>query len=292
MPKFAHEEKTYYDGKVIENFANSIDIFDAVYKSAEYIGKSHNLGEEFAKHVKEAVKDIQIHWVKGQLTDIYTEKHLRWLEKKGITAESLQKTNSSTLKLLQETDARFGPFDSEAIYFPKAYSGRKEITLYNGVEGETVAEYLISIENSRLTFFQVFNSIVIEDGKLEEHLDLCSYNEAIRPQLVFENGQLCFKSYLFESVRGFFTDSSYIDLDDLSELITAADLGLIDFLMYGDPRRIVKCANCGKFSVKDRVPKPGTKTFCSGNNCKDEYHRQKRKEAKYHTEYMRGYREL
>lgn len=66
---------------------------------------------------------------------------------------------------------------------------------------------------------------------------------------------------------------------------------LCGFLFKNDRRKLKKCDWCSKFAVGKRLKVEGKNSFCS-TNCKEAFHRDRRKKEKYHTRYMKEYRKL
>jgi hypothetical protein len=77
--------------------------------------------------------------------------------------------------------------------------------------------------------------------------------------------------------------------------IMAYSLGKFLMQRQNNRLRLKQCAWCGKFDVSGKArPRINPKTkepflaFCSGASCKDHYYRDRRKEEKYGTAYVRG----
>lgn len=80
-------------------------------------------------------------------------------------------------------------------------------------------------------------------------------------------------------------------------IIMAYSLGKFLMQRKNNRLRLKQCAWCGKFDVSGKArPRINPKTkepflaFCGGASCKDHYYRDRRKEEKYGTAYMRDHR--
>jgi len=122
-------------------------------------------------------------------------------------------------------------------------------------------------------------------------------------RLLFRSGlvvQKARKNKLFNEII-----EKEIIYDPLSQLLSlgifigaVVSYSLGNFLVKWDSRkknplflRLKKCVHCGNFKIGNRITPREANTFCS-IKCRDLFHREVRKESKYHTEYMREYRKL
>jgi hypothetical protein len=104
------------------------------------------------------------------------------------------------------------------------------------------------------------------------------FNEVIKEEIIYDPlNQLLFFGMFLGAVI------SYI----LGNFLTKWDSKKKNPLFF----RFKKCVHCGNFKIGDRITPRGANTFCS-NKCRDLFHREIRKQSKYHTEYMKEYRKL
>ena len=126
---------------------------------------------------------------------------------------------------------------------------------------------------------------LINDGEVRESEDL-DYFIKIKAErkyhLGVEKGRVVNKSMIDMGSVLKIMATPYWFIDIVDELVAYLSDPKTDF------KKLKMCDRCNKFKIGKRVPVMGQNKFCS-DECKDLFHREKRKEEKYHTKYMREY---